>query len=70
MRVTVQHNIDDERISDLLCCAFEGGSNYWIKNAWREMAPGAEAEYLCDVPLLNGCKVLIRDIEEEDGVEP
>lgn len=29
--VTVQHEITRERIGDLLCSAFEGGSNYWYR---------------------------------------
>jgi len=29
--LTVTANITKQRISDLLCCAFEGGSNYWYQ---------------------------------------
>jgi len=28
-----EHLIPAERVSDLLCCAFEGGSNYWYGEA-------------------------------------
>jgi hypothetical protein len=31
MEISVKINVDDRRIQDLLCCAFEGGSNYWYK---------------------------------------
>lgn len=29
--VSVQHDISRERVGDLLCSAFEGGSNYWYR---------------------------------------
>lgn len=29
IKFTQEHNIPDSRIQDLLCCALEGGSNYW-----------------------------------------
>lgn len=29
IQATVIHDITIERIRDILCCAFEGGSNYW-----------------------------------------
>lgn len=29
--VTVQHEVSRQRIGDLLCSAFEGGSNYWYR---------------------------------------
>lgn len=31
IKITVTHEIDKQRISDLLVTAFEGGSNYWIE---------------------------------------
>ena len=33
--VTIQRELDDQRIEDLLVGAFEGGSNYWIKSVHR-----------------------------------
>ena len=30
IRITTEIEVSKERISDLLCTAFEGGSNYWI----------------------------------------
>jgi len=32
--VTVKHQISHQRVSDLLCSAFESGSNYWISDAY------------------------------------
>lgn len=36
--VTTQLDIPKQRISDMLCTAFEGGSNYWM-HIGREVAP-------------------------------
>lgn len=33
--VTIQRELDAQRIEDLLVGAFEGGSNYWIKSIKR-----------------------------------
>ena len=30
--IIITHQISDRRIADLLCGAFEGGSNYWIQS--------------------------------------
>ena len=30
-KVTTQLTIPSERVADMLCCAFEGGSNYWAE---------------------------------------
>ncbi len=27
--ITFQHAIPEQRVKDLMCCAWEGGSNYW-----------------------------------------
>lgn len=41
-KVTTQVEIPMQRVADLLCCAFEGGSNYWchlkVKKAPDEFA--------------------------------
>lgn len=29
IEVRVNHQVEDQRVQDLLCCALEGGSNYW-----------------------------------------
>lgn len=36
----VEQKIDMERIRDLLCCAFEGGSNYWYEITKIGWPPG------------------------------
>ncbi len=40
-----KRDVPAERVNDLLCSAFEGGSNYWIASARRERFEG----YLQDV---------------------
>lgn len=65
----VTQEIPLERISDLLCAAFEGGSNHWIKSvvriqptAWAyssDPAPDDE-HWLQDYPLNPGGALLVR----------
>jgi len=43
--VIVHHTFNRERVTDLLVGAFEGGSNYWI----REVNPVEEGEDIYDV---------------------
>jgi hypothetical protein len=57
-----------ERVKDLLCCAFEGGSNYWcdtidrMGGITREQAP-----YRQDVPFVEGGWLEIIEGEEDCG---
>lgn len=44
MKITVEIEIDDEKIKGLLCSAFEGGSNYWYQIRGYKYAPGIKAE--------------------------
>lgn len=54
--VTVQQEISDERISDLLCTWYESGfSNFWIESVKRSHKPAdLGAEYTFDLPLKGG----------------
>lgn len=70
--VTMKLDVPIQRISDLLCCALEGGSNYWytidkfIKPlvAWH----GGKIEYRhLDYPLSPGGALMISDKEGEEG---
>ena len=68
--------INKGRIADLLCCAFEGGSNYWawgqnIYDApdilWQELA-GWDFNVVyphCHYALFAGGKYGVRDAEED-----
>lgn len=64
---TASIEIDAKRVQDLLCCAFEGGSNYWYVIDHYEYADGYKAgdfEYPhIDVPITEGCAVIIADAE-------
>jgi len=35
MKIKAEIEVTEEQLKDLLCCAFEGGSNYWIDYAKR-----------------------------------
>jgi len=69
--------ISNERAADLLCNAFEGGSNYWYTiNGYvtpEEVAqPWGESEYhprYISFPFSKGGAVLIGDMEDEDAEE-
>lgn len=66
LAVTTTVQISVERIKDLLCCAIEGGSNYWC-SAMDRMGdiPREQAEYRQDVPFAGGW---LRIIEHEPGI--
>ena len=59
MEITIQ------RMKDLLCTAFEGGSNYWIdhieaKGKYKK----SQIEYIYDVPILTKGWLEIHDIDD------
>lgn len=56
-----------ERVKDLLTCAFEGGSNYWVEVAERvgEAKDHKQAPFLCDCPFVKDGYLKIK----EDGAE-
>jgi hypothetical protein len=51
--ITVQTKITDEQFKDMLCCACEGGSNYWIEKVDIESRP-KQAEYWHESPVYGG----------------
>lgn len=55
-----------DRVSDLLCSAFEGGSNHWIGEiSVSEFPPEADFQYSQDVPLRGGeLKIKVYDGDE------
>ena len=53
--------ITNEAVEDLLCSAFEGGSNYWAQ-AEAHTKPRAGATYLHQYPIREG-SVIITDME-------
>jgi len=58
------HEISDERLSDLLCCAFEGGSNHWINTA-DSIEPLSKNVYNFEVPFENDGKLEIVTVDNE-----
>jgi hypothetical protein len=73
MIVYVSYPVTKQRISDLLCSAFEGGSNYWYIIAECVEPPVLEFRTSdktifkhLDYPLNDGGGLLIGDQEDED----
>lgn len=75
--VNVKHEISLQRISDLLCSAFEGGSNYWYqidkfikpKNLSFRTDEDQIFRHL-DYPLNEGGALIISDIEGDLNEPP
>lgn len=75
---TVTQTLPIQRVSDVLCSAIEGGSNYWYEyvgevepKTWEfdsELVPGLPAgvHYLHDYPLNPGGALLLGDMEDSD----
>lgn len=68
IEVTVTNKISEERVKDLLCCAFEGGSNYWyfideyeFPEDMKELE--GRSPHL-DVPLMEDGNVIITELED------
>ncbi len=72
--INVEHDITLDRISNLLCSAFEGGSNYWYQI--QEFVDPKEFTFRTDenqlykhldYPLNEGGAVIVGDLEDEDA---
>jgi len=73
--VTVQHEISEQRVRDMFCCAWEGGSTDWcqmIKSNCTETAAAIIVGlketgefYGCDRPFVEGCEVILREADDE-----
>lgn len=61
--------ISDELVSNLLCCAFEGGSNYWYMiERYEPFGINKQFEFPhITVPLTEEGTIVITDKNEEDG---
>jgi hypothetical protein len=80
LEIKITQDVDLGRLAGLLCCAFEGGTNYWAK---IEMVPGdakpdvesfgpdwkdiADYRHLW-CPLTEGAKVKVWDTESPDDL--
>lgn len=77
---TATFSVTNRQVSDLLCCAFEGGSNYWyaeldydlgegytiadFRKGGRCQYPDTYFHWCQLVPLVEGCAVVFKDSEE------
>jgi hypothetical protein len=56
--LTMKIAVPVERINDLLCCAFEGGSNYWIRCSAVVNDDRRGVTYNHEIPLAGGTVAL------------
>lgn len=65
----IHSTVDDQRVQDLLCCALEGGSNYWYAITAFNYPEGCTRDDLeyphLELPFRGG-SISIRDIEDGD----
>ena len=73
-KITTTLDIPSERVADLLCCAFEGGSDYWAEIKEKRKPDEFVFRYMADVlgdkptsytdyPLNRGGFLMVGDIE-------
>ena len=60
--IIITQKILIDRVKDLMCSAFEGGSNYWY---FIQEEHGEEAEYTWEKPFEGGY-LMISDIQADD----
>ena len=46
LNIAVDYQIPEQRVQDLLCCALEGGSNYWYVLKEKRYPPGQDKDSL------------------------
>jgi hypothetical protein len=72
MKVKIEIDISDERLKDVLCGAFEGGSNYWyeIKKYIKPTEGADKVEFKhIEYPFLPGGGMMITDtFSDHDAV--
>lgn len=69
---TIPQEISEERVSTLLCSAFEGGSNYWVGIQKYEYPAGKtrkDFEFRHIEVVLAGGKQFLYDAAEDNGNE-
>jgi len=79
-KITTQVDVPMQRVADLLCCAFEGGSNYWCHIKVKKAPEQFTFRYMPDLsdkptsytdyPTNRGGYLIVGDVEEEqeDGL--
>ena len=69
--ITIEKNISIERLKDLLCCAFEGGIDYWgfAKHISLDQREELKAEFYHERPALGGSlTILDNETQDELGI--
>ncbi len=76
MKFTIKHELTAEQVSDVLCSAFEGGSNYWYfidkkiePTEWQfdsDPQRSPHLHWLYDYPLNPGGALLMSDTTEDN----
>ncbi len=72
IKIVSPESISKDDISGLLCCAFEGGSNYWYHSLHVDRYPDGMGKsdfesWHIEVPLLEGGVLKFKDAEEADS---
>jgi len=83
--VNVSHDIPEQRVRDMLCSAWVGGSNYWAVYKSRTMTPAGlkavealrkeraatddHCVYIHEYPFIEGV-ALILEVNDEDDPKP
>jgi hypothetical protein len=69
--ITQMVDVDEEDVKDLLCTAFEGGSNHWARvRVSRDKMKELGVQYSWEIPFVVGEIVEVYDVEGEPGDEP
>jgi hypothetical protein len=76
LKIATTVDVDPDDVEGLLCCAFEGGSNYWYADLEADTYPEGKSRkdfeyYHMELPLVEGGSVKFRDAEEvhEDSAD-
>lgn len=69
--ITIKHDIPVQRLTDLICVALEGGSNYWYRIEKREMLelPYWEALKVCGRILISNHYVQNEDKKRSEWLD-
>ena len=71
VKVQIEVEVPLENAWTQLVCAFEGGSNYWLNDLdiRKDVKEGTDYTYIHQLPLLDGCALVLRDPQGEHGWE-
>jgi len=64
VKIKIEVEVSDQRAGDLLCSAFEGGSNYWY--FIEQVSPSSAGAYYHEKPFDHNGWVKIRTLEHEE----